>query len=136
MRFLINTLLLFLFMAFSTHRPIQADINWNGRMCNGGHGICYTQKDEKLTVKTEIAYDKTYHELIFRIPEDRISKTLQNRLFYHPVKKNVYLYTFDAPNYLPAEVYKRLGIARSPIKAGDYLWILKNNYWELRVKLQ
>jgi hypothetical protein len=34
-------------------RPIQADINWNGRMCNGGHGICYTQKDEKLMVKTE-----------------------------------------------------------------------------------
>ncbi len=28
-------------------RPVQADINWNGRMCNGGHGICYVKKKRK-----------------------------------------------------------------------------------------
>ncbi len=136
MKTLLFNIIIYLLIPNALTQNIQTDINWNGRLCNGGHGICYVSKDDKLTVKTQISYDKTYHELIFRIRKNRIDENLHNRLFSHPVKKNVYLYTFDAPNYLPSTVYKRLKITKRPIKKGDYLWILQNNYWELRVKLE
>ena len=116
-------------------RPVQADINWNGRMCNGGHGICYTQKDAQLTTRALVFYDKKYNELLIRIPQDQMSEAVRKKLLYRPVKDNVWLYTLDADNPLPEKLRKKLNLSSSSIRAGDYLILLKDKYFELHFKL-
>ncbi len=91
---------------FCDASPVQADINWNGRMCNGGHGICYVKKNAKLTTHALVYYDKKYNELIIRIPQDQMTRAVRKKLLYRPVKDNVWLYSLEEDNPLPCNLLK------------------------------
>lgn len=38
------------------NKTINAETSWNGRMCNGGHGICYIDNSlNKSTTNTQVS---------------------------------------------------------------------------------
>ena len=139
----IKTLITFLMIGFTTilfsqNVTINAKTNWNGRMCNGGHGMCYIEStSNKSTSNTTLTFNKENKELILEISKIKLDDTSKLKLTNNELEKDFYLYTFDNDFELSIEIKNSLGITNlSKIKKGNYLITEKGNYLIIKLKLE
>lgn len=123
---------------FSQNVTINAKTNWNGRMCNGGHGMCYIEStSNKSTSNTTLTFNKENKELILEISKIKLDDTSKLKLTNNELEKDFYLYTFDNDFELSIEIKNSLGITNlSKIKKGNYLITEKGNYLIIKLKLE
>lgn len=51
-------------LIYSQNKSINVETNWNGKMCNGGHGMCYIDNSINKTPNTQVSFNKESNELI------------------------------------------------------------------------
>ena len=120
---------------------VQADIGWNGRLCNGGHGICYIRKNQNAARGQNfsgavLSYDKKNKSLVITLDKNALTPQEINNILYEPLQDGMYLYTLEEEFMIPEEVKDALGLPGVRIKPGHYLVKTQKNQIILYLKLE
>ncbi len=120
------------------NKTIDVDVSWNGKMCNGGHGMCYIDSStNKTTSNTKIIYNKESNELTLVLSKTTLDETNKGKLLSNKLEKDFYLYTFDEDFILSKELKEALNITKfSKIKQGNYLVKIIKNQIIMKLKLE
>jgi len=119
-------------------KTINADLDFNGKMCNGGFGVCYMNPiTNKSTSNTKISFDKESNELTFIFSKTTLDTTNKSKLLKNELEKNFYLYTFDEDFILSKQIKEALNIKElTKIKQGNYLVKVIKDQIIMKLKLE
>lgn len=119
-------------------KTINADTDWSGHMCNGGHGMCHIDSStNKTTSNTQVSFDKENKELTFIFSKTTLDQTNKGKLLNSKLEKDFYLYTFDEDFILSNDIKDALNIKNlSKIKQGNYLVKIVKDKIIMKLKLE
>ncbi len=119
-------------------KTINVNTSWNGRMCNGGHGMCYIDSSSnKSASNTQVRFDKASKELIFVFSKTTLDSTNKEKLLSNKLEKDFYLYTFEEDFALSKALKEALNIkAFNKIKKGNYLVKIVKDQIIMKLKLE
>ena len=119
-------------------KTINADLDFSGKMCNGGFGVCYMNTTaNKSTANTQISFNKESNELILMFSKTTLDQTNKGKLLNSKLEKDFYLYTFDEDFLLSKELKEALNIKElTKIKQGNYLVKVIKDQIIMKLKLE